>query len=101
VIEVGVPAAMMIENREMPSAVNIRPEVLIGHSLDSWHWFALMIIARRWGLLVCVLLNSTREAQAAFQLAASIRSQTIMPGSELKGRHAAPFLLFDSALALR
>ena len=46
VIEVGVPATMVLENRELASAVNIRPEVLIGHLLELGAWFALMIIAR-------------------------------------------------------
>jgi hypothetical protein len=32
-----VPATMVLENREFASAVNIRPEVLIGHLLDSGH----------------------------------------------------------------
>jgi hypothetical protein len=37
VIEIGVPATVVVEDREVPSAVYIRPEVLTGHSLDLGH----------------------------------------------------------------
>jgi len=33
----GVPSTVVIEDGEMPSAVDIRPEVLVGHGLDAWH----------------------------------------------------------------
>ena len=67
VIEVGVPATMLVENRELPSAVDIRPEVLIGHLLELGAWgFALMIIARVGACLFVSL--STQQASALFQL---------------------------------
>jgi hypothetical protein len=36
-VEVGVPAAVVIEDRDMAAAVDIGPKVFIGHYFDAWH----------------------------------------------------------------